>query len=71
MWRPLVGSACILSQYNIILYNIIVYIEEFISGPNERPGDKPTPSNSSSEGGEQGLAAEGAHDLNQSSQINL
>ena len=37
---------------------------EVISGSNERPGDEPTPSNPSSEGGEQGLAsAEGAYDL--------
>ena len=48
-----------------------MYIEEFISGPNERPGDKPTASHSSGEGGEQGLAAEGTHDLNPFSQIDL
>ena len=47
------------------------YIEKMISGSNERPGDKPTPSNTSCEGREQGLAAEGAHDLRIDLKIDL
>ena len=55
----------------IHLDKIPLYVDKSISGSNERPGDKPTASHSSGEGGEQGLAAEGTHDLNPFSQIDL